>query len=808
MKKTFKILGIIFSIFLVLIIIALILVKIFVTPEKIKVLIVNQMADNLNREVEIQDLSVSIFKGISVEGFKVSEPPTFKEGTFISSKKFLVRYKLLPLLKKQLAFSTVTLEDPYLNITRKPDGSFNFSDLLRSPLTDKEKEPLPAEKKQAKKIPAFSFLVSRAKLKDGEVNFVDYSPEAMSLKVHNVNLYVSGISLVSPMDIIFSASLEHKDASGDLSFNGKLDLDKGILRIEELSPAYNNMSLIIKGHVENIKEKPTLDITLLDKKINGEDISKILPLPEGLELRGSPHFKIDISGSKDNIFIKTDANMEDISVEYQNIFEKKKGIKCGLKFEAEVKDNDRLNLKQSSVYLKDFTISAYGQIKGLKRPSPSVDINIQTKESDLKDLAKFFPVTKDINLSGNLGMVFDIDGVPPEKLNFAGVLNLDNLNFLYDKYEINSLKAHKIEFSNTELNIPELKGIWNEAEFFLSCKAKEFTLQKFTSPYLTFDFRLSKLDIDRILSLFPPKEEKEESTTLQKQYPASPMVDEIIKGIKVDGSLKIDKIVYQNLTLSKADAKINMRQGKLDVKPLSIEGYEGALSGELLAHLKQVNDIQFTTAINLKDLNFNPAIMDLHPQRKAKIHGKASFESKLSGKSSKMPDSLEGVGYLKIENGKIEPTMPLLGQFMALLGKSQPEAIIFSELKGHYKVEDKKIITDDLRMIGDDISFDAQGWADLDMNLHFDVIARLNKKLISEKIRKHIVQDKQGRSLLFLIVKGNMNKPDIRPDAKKTVAEQAKQKAKDAVLEKVFGEKEGELRKSIEKDLDQLFKFK
>jgi DNA-binding cell septation regulator SpoVG len=251
-----------------------------------------------------------------------------------------------------------------------------------------------------------------------------------------------------------------------------------------------------------------------------------------------------------------------------------------------------------------------------------------------------------------------------------------------------------------------------------------------------------------------------------------------------------------------------MRQGRLEVKPFSLEGYEGKLSGDLQADLKQINDVKFDTSIILKDLNCNPAITDLHPQKMAKIHGKASFEGKISGKSSKIPDSLEGPGYLEIENGKIESAVPLVGQFMALLGKQQPEAIFFSELKGHYKLKDKRIITDDLQMTGDDISFDAGGWAGFDGNLRFDVTVKLNEKLVGKEIRKHIVRDKQGRSLLFLIVKGTMNTPDIRPDIKKTVSEQARQKVKDSVLDKVLDEKDGKLKETIEKGLDQLFKFK
>ncbi|MGA1864434.1 MAG: AsmA family protein [bacterium] len=809
MKKAFKILGIIFAIFIVLVIIAFILARVFITPERVRALLVDQLAKNLNREVEIQDLSVSIFKGISVDGFKVSESPAFKEGTFISSKKFLLRYKLLPLLKKQLSISTIVLEEPYLNIIRKPDGSFNFSDLLKPATAGKEKEPSIPEKKQPSKIAAFGLLVSKARLKDGEIDFVDYSAEDMSFKVHNLNLDVSGISPVSPIDISCSADLEQKKANGNIQFNGALDLDKDLLRIDELSPSYQDMSLIIKGQIENLREQPKLDITLQDRKISTEDISRIFSLPKDIELKGNFHFKTDISGPMDNMLIKTDADMGDISVRYGKTFEKKRGEKCGLKFEAVFKDSESLDLKQSSVYLQDYKISASGKVKGIKTQPLTIAATIQTKESDLKDLPGFLPALKDLNLSGRLGALIDISGTSAGKLNFTGEMDLDGINFILENNEIRSLKAQKIKFSNTNLNIPEMKGIWNEAEFSLSCKANEFTLQKFTSPNLSFDFKLSRLDINKVfLPLAPPQEEKKEGTPTPKPSQTSPMLDEIIKGIKVDGGLKIDQIIYRDFKLSNAVAKINMRQGRLEIKPLSLEGYEGKLSGDLQADLKQINDVKFETNIIIKDLDCNPAITDLHPQKMARIHGKASFEGKLSGKSSKIPDSLEGPGYLRIENGKIESTMPLLGEFMTILGKKQPEALFFSELKGHYKLKDKKIITNDLQMTGEDVSFDAQGWATLDGDLQFDLTARLNEKMIGKEARKYIVQDKEGRSLLFLIVKGNMNKPDIQPDIKKTVSDQAKQKIKDSVLEKALDEKNGELKKTIEKGLDQLFKFK
>ncbi len=806
MKKLLKIFAIIFVVFILLLIIAVILVKIFFPPEKVKALLITQMEENLKREVEIKDLSIGIFKGVSVEGLKVSEFPTFKQGTFVSSEGFLVRYKLLPLLKKQLVISKVALEEPRINIERNSDGSFNFSDLIQE-APPEEKEVVVEEKKE--KGPGFNFLVSRAEIKDGEVKFTDYSPEAMSARIYDINLDVSGISLVTPMDIILSANLEHKDLSGGIAFDGKLDFEKGVLRIDRLSPYYSDMSFDISGIVENFKERPKINLTLQDRKIVLDNLSKIFPMPKGLELRGAPKFKIDVSGSIDDLLIKTDFNIDDVEIKFQDAFHKESGKKLALKFEAELKDTDRLKLKWSSLSLGNYMLSASGEVEGLKNPPPFVNITVQTDGLEMGELAGFSSSLKDMKLSGQLGLACNIKGKPPENIHFAGEASIDSMYLLMDKQELKNIKAQKIEFSDAALSVPRLRGIWNGANFSLSCQVKEYSMKKFTSPRVSFDFRLSSLNVNEVLSRLPsPEEGAKTKRPSSKAAPTPPIVKDIIRGIKVNGGLKIDKITYEDSVLSNAEAKINMRQGKLEIKPFSVEGYEGTLSGEIGANLTVLDDIKFTTTINLKNLNLNPAVMDIHPQRMAKIFGKASFGTTMYGESKKMPDSLEGSGYLKIEKGKIESGVPLLGKLMGLMGKPQIQTIIFEELKGHYKVKDKKITTNDLQMIGDDLSFDANGWADMDMNLSFDVIARVSDKLISDSIKQHVVKDEEGRSILYLKVKGKVNKPSVSVDIKKTVSEQAKKKAKGKVLDRVLGEDKGDMRDKLEKGLDKIFDFK
>ena len=47
-------------------------------------------------------------------------------------------------------------------------------------------EPAPATEEE--KAPGFGFVVSRAQIKNGEVEFIDKSPDAMSARIHDINL--------------------------------------------------------------------------------------------------------------------------------------------------------------------------------------------------------------------------------------------------------------------------------------------------------------------------------------------------------------------------------------------------------------------------------------------------------------------------------------------------------------------------------------------------------------------------------------------------------------------------------------------
>ncbi|MCK5504851.1 MAG: AsmA family protein, partial [Thermodesulfovibrionia bacterium] len=101
-----------------------VLIKIYVTPESVKAYLIPQAETALNRKVYFDKVHISLLKGIEVSDFVIKDKDG--ESDFITCKKFILKYKLLPLLSKQLIIEEFKLVSPQVNIKRDSQGAFNF----------------------------------------------------------------------------------------------------------------------------------------------------------------------------------------------------------------------------------------------------------------------------------------------------------------------------------------------------------------------------------------------------------------------------------------------------------------------------------------------------------------------------------------------------------------------------------------------------------------------------------------------------------------------------------------------------------
>jgi len=76
------------------------LLNIYLKSERLKAIIIPEVEEFTNRKVSIDQIDVSLFKGIVVKGISLSEKDGGQE--FIRTKEFILNYSLFSILKKRI----------------------------------------------------------------------------------------------------------------------------------------------------------------------------------------------------------------------------------------------------------------------------------------------------------------------------------------------------------------------------------------------------------------------------------------------------------------------------------------------------------------------------------------------------------------------------------------------------------------------------------------------------------------------------------------------------------------------------------
>ncbi len=105
-----KALIIISTIIAVIVIALFLLVKFYVTPERVKAFLIPAAEEVLNRKVDIEEINISLFTGIEARNFSIKEADGRTD--FLKSKEFVLNYKFLPLLTKNIIIDELRIISP------------------------------------------------------------------------------------------------------------------------------------------------------------------------------------------------------------------------------------------------------------------------------------------------------------------------------------------------------------------------------------------------------------------------------------------------------------------------------------------------------------------------------------------------------------------------------------------------------------------------------------------------------------------------------------------------------------------------
>ena len=227
--------------------------------------------------------------------------------------------------------------------------------------------------------------------------------------------------------------------------------------------------------------------------------------------------------------------------------------------------------------------------------------------------------------------------------------------------------------------------------------ATKLKVAKFSPLALGFDLDIDQLNVDKYL---PPKK-ADDKTAKEDKLDFS-----ALKGLDVNGTIRIGALQVSKLKLAKLNAKIAIAGGRLDVAPLTLNLYEGAANGSL-----SLNAAGNSLALkqNLSGVSINPLMKDLADKDLLEGRGNVALDVTSHGDSvTAMKKALAGSASLSLKDGAIKGInlAQSLRDLKAKLGAKQDatqqakagDKTDFSELTASLKIANGVAHNDDLAM--------------------------------------------------------------------------------------------------------------
>jgi len=227
--------------------------------------------------------------------------------------------------------------------------------------------------------------------------------------------------------------------------------------------------------------------------------------------------------------------------------------------------------------------------------------------------------------------------------------------------------------------------------------ATKLRVAKFAPLALGFDLDIDQLDVDKYL---PPKG-KEDKAAKEARLDFS-----ALKGLDVNGAIRIGSLQVTKLKLAKLNAKVNLAGGRLDVAPLTLNLYEGSASGSLSLNAAG-NGV--TLKQNLTGISINPLLKDLADKDLVEGRGNVALDVASRGDSvTAMKKALGGTAALSLRDGAIkginlaQSLRDLKGKLGAKQDSTQQakagDKTDFSELTASLKIANGVAHNEDLAM--------------------------------------------------------------------------------------------------------------
>ncbi len=789
-----------FLLFLIVFIVAIfasgILLKRYVTPERVNAFIIPEIEKALQRKVAIQDMDIGIFKGIDIKELSIKESDGVSD--FVTIEHFVLKFKLLPLLSKNVVINKMILKKPDIRIRRKSDKTYNFSDIAEKQDPDKKEKAAD----QSKKSP-IALLVRNISIDEAQFSFIDARKELPDVKGStsaDLSLKTAGpgeVASKGKIDLHIHEALIRKPAAKTVQ-NIPVELDYGFLInttsqdivIDMAKLRIQDIPASVAGSIHNIKAAPKVDLSISASKIDTAEVLKVLSAfaeIKDLDITGIITTDMKISG----MVSKPQSLSADGTVLLDNVSTRYKGLHIVTNGNLRI-TSSTVGIDPSEIAFQGIPASISGTISNF-RTSPEVDLSLTIPRTDAGQAQKSMESlieTKGIGLSGMLSADLTVAGRIKDikSLRADGNINLEKLGIRYR--DLNAVMDGTVTAAGQSLNL-NLDTTFGKNVAHLEGAVKNL----FKNQQITMSISSKKIALDE---LFKPGTHKDTSSDKQK----SPEVDAsgveakpLSLNLSAKGDIKIDNAVYKNLNMSDFILLFQMQNNILKITTMKAGIGKGAVDLTSSVNFSKPGYTYSMTgrvdAVPVEEL-----VNSLAPSAKDTLFGIITSNISLIGAGTtpkSIRNNLAGNGSFSMKDGKITNSkLPeTLAQF---LGVPELRTIKLKKANGDIKISNGLAHLTSM-FASDDLSMDPSGKIGLDktLDLEFDLKLSppLTKKITFNSNIARYIKDEGGWGTIPLTVSGSFSDPSYSVDVEKAGKRVIKEKGK-KLLEKIFEKDKGE----------------
>ncbi len=767
-KKLMKIGVVVIVVAAVILVAAVIAVRLYLTPERLGAIAQSVAGTYLTTDVEIESISLKLFRSIEVRGVRVSQPEGFEGDTLASLDRVVVRFRLLPLLRRRLVITEIEVDSPHLSLNRSEDGTLNVLAALRESPPEVEApetmEPESVPEEEPSQETGFAAEIRSFRVSECEFQFIDDST-GMDVAVKGLDVSFRGgleadgsASAAGDVSVAsISASAGDDTLAQDLavtcSFDVALDGTQSAVQIKSIHVATLGSKLDINGAIDNLGPEAGFTVNIsteVDFYEMSQQLASFVPaVPLPVQPAGTVALGVEVAGTVQKPTVTGDISIQNLSVRDgdQRILE---GLVATSSFDL------GLDLIENRADINKFSFGALGIRTDLSGTvsdlgadaaldlslSSEIDTGVMTRE-----VATVLPlISLPVRTTGSVNVSVSVGGTVPSP-DVSIDINSPSLR-------IEQVETDAAANSTAGGAVPAVPPEPDEVQ-----TGQTQPIGPFDLGFLTIHLaaRCGHLEYDR--------------------YEVAP--------IEVAAALENNKFTVENASFGIAKGTVNATS----TVDLGVAG------------------LAYSSTVSARDVDISTLLAYASPSLGETLSGRCIAEVEVTGHGTDLDradTAISGKLHSEFVDGKV--TWPAFVSALGpLLGLPDLSSIPVVTIDTSIDATEGNINVSPFVMQGSEMTLEAEGTVTTKLALDMDLTVALSRELTarissSKDFQKYATSN--GRLVVPLTVSGTLESPKLRPNLK-AVAQQAVEQVREIVTEKVQEAIKEEVSEKIKEEIGE-----